>query len=38
MTNWMGVCLAAPDPRALAGFYAAVLGWPAAQRRLPHVT
>lgn len=31
-TNWVGVCLEAPDPQALAGFYSAVLGWPVAQR------
>jgi catechol 2,3-dioxygenase-like lactoylglutathione lyase family enzyme len=31
-TNWVGVCLEAPDPQALADFYAAVLGWPVAQR------
>ena len=31
-TNWVGVCLEAPDPQALAEFYSAVLGWPVAQR------
>lgn len=31
-TDWIGVCLEAPDPQALADFYAAVLGWPVAQR------
>jgi catechol 2,3-dioxygenase-like lactoylglutathione lyase family enzyme len=31
-TNWVGVCLEAPDPQALADFYSAVLGWPVAQR------
>lgn len=31
-TNWVGVVLEAPDPQALADFYAAVLGWPVAQR------
>ena len=31
-TDWFGVCLEAPDPQALADFYAAVLGWPVAQR------
>lgn len=31
-TDWIGVCLEAPDPQALAGFYAAVLGWPVVQR------
>ena len=31
-TDWVGVCLEAPDPQALADFYAAVLGWPVAQR------
>jgi catechol 2,3-dioxygenase-like lactoylglutathione lyase family enzyme len=31
-TDWLGVCLEAPDPHALADFYAAVLGWPVAQR------
>ncbi len=31
-TNWWGLCLEAPDPQALADFYAAVLGWPVAQR------
>jgi len=30
--NWVGVCLEAPDPQALADFYSAVLGWPVAQR------
>ena len=31
-TDWVGVCLEAPDPQALADFYADVLGWPVAQR------
>jgi catechol-2,3-dioxygenase len=31
-TNWVGMCLEAPDPQALADFYSAVLGWPVAQR------
>ena len=31
-TNWVGVCLEAPDPQALADFYSAVLRWPVAQR------
>jgi catechol 2,3-dioxygenase-like lactoylglutathione lyase family enzyme len=31
-TGWWGVCLEAPDPKALADFYAAVLGWPVVQR------
>jgi hypothetical protein len=31
-TGWFGVCLEAPDPQALADFYAAVLSWPVAQR------
>jgi catechol 2,3-dioxygenase-like lactoylglutathione lyase family enzyme len=31
-TDWLGVCLEAPNPHALADFYAAVLGWPVAQR------
>ena len=31
-TDWFGVCLEAPDPQALADFYAAVLGWPVVQR------
>ena len=31
-TDWFGVCLEAPDPRALADFYAAVLGWPVVRR------
>lgn len=34
-TAWWGVCLEAPDPRALADFYAAVLGWPVVKRD-PH--
>lgn len=31
-TDWVGVCLEAPDPQSLADFYAAVLGWPVADR------
>jgi catechol 2,3-dioxygenase-like lactoylglutathione lyase family enzyme len=31
-TDWLGVCLEAPDPHALADFYAAILGWPVVQR------
>jgi catechol 2,3-dioxygenase-like lactoylglutathione lyase family enzyme len=31
-TCWWGVCLEAPDPQALADFYAAVLGWPVVKR------
>ncbi len=34
-TGWWGVCLEAPDPLALADFYATVLGWPVAKRD-PH--
>jgi Glyoxalase-like domain len=31
-TDWVGVCLEAPDPQLLADFYSAVLGWPVARR------
>jgi catechol 2,3-dioxygenase-like lactoylglutathione lyase family enzyme len=31
-TDWWGLCLEAPDPQALADFYAAVLGWPVVNR------
>jgi len=31
-TDWWGLCLEAPDPQALADFYAAVLGWPVVKR------
>ena len=31
-TDWWGLCLEAPDPQALADFYAAVLGWPVVER------
>jgi catechol 2,3-dioxygenase-like lactoylglutathione lyase family enzyme len=27
-TDWWGVVLDSPDPRALAAFYSALLGWP----------
>lgn len=30
-TQWWGTCLDARDPRALAAFYADVLGWPVSQ-------
>jgi catechol 2,3-dioxygenase-like lactoylglutathione lyase family enzyme len=29
-TDWWGVVLDTPDPRALAGFYSKLLGWPIA--------
>jgi len=31
-TDWWGLCVEAPDPQALADFYAAVLGWPVVNR------
>ena len=30
LTGWWGVVIEAPEPRALAEFYSALLGWPVA--------